>query len=106
MEYSDVLISKPGGLTVTESIVKDLPLVIPFAIPGQEQENTEFLTSEGYAIEVKKIEDINKIIDSLIDNPNNLTKMKSKISKLSNTYSLNSIVKLANDLIKRTNIKE
>ena len=57
MDYCDVIISKPGGLTVTESIVKNIPLLIPFAIPGQENENTEFLTREGYAI---LIEDLNK----------------------------------------------
>ena len=55
MDYSDVIISKPGGLTVTESIVKNIPLIIPFAIPGQEKENTEFLTKEGYALSTNNI---------------------------------------------------
>lgn len=99
MDYCDVIISKPGGLTVTESIVKNIPLVIPFAIPGQENENIDFLISEGYSIHVKNLSEINTTINYLIENPNELYKMKSKLKKLSSTYSLDKIVTIANELI-------
>lgn len=99
MEYSDVIISKPGGLTVTESIAKNLPLIIPFAIPGQEKENTEFLTKEGYAFHVNDMKEINPIIDSLIENPDILEEMKNKLKSLADTYSSSSIVDLVNHLI-------
>ena len=106
MEYSDVIISKPGGLTVTESIVKNLPLIIPFAIPGQEKENTEFLTSEGYAFCVNNIKEINPLINSLIEDPSKLTVMKKRLNSLSNTYSPSSIIDLSNKLIsKKTDTK-
>lgn len=99
MDYCDVIISKPGGLTVTESIVKNIPLVIPFAIPGQENENIDFLVTEGYCIHVKNLKDINKIIDNLIKNPNELYKMRAKLKELSSTYSLTEIVNIADNLI-------
>ena len=66
MDYCDVIISKPGGLTVTESIVKNIPLIIPFAIPGQENENIDFLTTKGYSIHIKDLNKINNIINYLI----------------------------------------
>ena len=50
MDYSDLIISKPGGLTSTEAINKKLPLIIPFVIPGQETENLEVLQSNRCAI--------------------------------------------------------
>lgn len=99
MDYCDVIISKPGGLTVTESIVKNIPLIIPFAIPGQENENIDFLVSEGYCIHVKSIRDINNVVNHLIENPNELFKMKNKLKKLSSTYSLTEIVNIADNLI-------
>lgn len=100
MEYSDVLISKPGGLTVTESIAKDLPLIIPFAIPGQETENTEFLVSSGLALRVSHIKDINPLINKLIENPDELNDLKTKIRALRNTYSIEKTIKVCSDLIK------
>lgn len=99
MDYCDVIISKPGGLTVTESIVKNIPLVIPFAIPGQEIENIDFLTTEGYSIYVKDIEQLNNTINYLIQNPDELAKMKLKLKELSSTYSLTKIVDIADNLI-------
>ena len=99
MDYCDVIISKPGGLTVTESIVKNIPLIIPFAIPGQENENIDFLTTEGYSIHVKDLNKINEIVNYLINNPNELSKMRLNLKLLSSTYSLTKIVDIANNLI-------
>ncbi|MDV4151579.1 glycosyltransferase [Clostridium sp. AL.422] len=99
MEYSDLIISKPGGLTVTEAINKHLPLLIPFAIPGQETQNVEFLTSNGYALYIDNLLEINLIIDNLISNPKELEKMRLNLSKLSSLYSKKNIVKLADKLV-------
>ena len=100
MDYCDVIISKPGGLTVTESIVKNIPLIMPFAIPGQESENIDFLTNEGYAICVKDLTEINATINNLIENPSELLEMKLKLRNLSKTYSLTKIVEVAEKLEK------
>ena len=100
MDYSDILISKPGGLTSTESIVKNIPLIIPFAIPGQETLNTKFLHDNGYAIYIKHLNFLNAEVDKLITSPENLNNMKSRLKTLSSNYSVNKIVDLANKLIK------
>lgn len=99
MEYSDILISKPGGLTVTEAIIKNLPLIIPFVIPGQEMENVDFLASNGYAYYVNHIKSINSVVNQLIENPTDLNKMKKNLKELSSTYSSKAIIDIANNLI-------
>ena len=99
MDYSDILISKPGGLTSTEAIVKNIPLIIPFAIPGQELDNTEFLVSNGYAYALKNYSDINIIVDKLIQDPNYLLEMKSNLKELSSSYDKRKIVDMCNNLI-------
>ena len=102
MDYCDVIISKPGGLTVTESIVKNIPLIIPFAIPGQENENTDFLINQGYSLLVEDLSTINDKINNLIKNPNQLLKMKNKLKCLSNTYSLERIVDISENLVNKS----
>ena len=105
MEYSDVLISKPGGLTVTEAIVKNIPLIIPFVIPGQETENAELLESHGYAYYIKDYKEINDAINKLIYEPETLSKMKENLKTLSNSYSPKSIIDIVNNLLKDKNNK-
>ena len=100
MEYSDLIITKPGGLTISEAINKTLPIIIPFCIPGQEMQNTEFLASNGYAIYIDNLLEINMTVDRLIDNPDLLKKMRSKLSNLASTYSNKKIVDIADNLIK------
>ncbi|WP_143317449.1 glycosyltransferase [Clostridium sp. HBUAS56017] len=99
MEYSDIIISKPGGLTVTEAIIKNLPLIIPFVIPGQEKDNADFLASNGYAYYVHDIKSINSIVDKIIENPELLSEMKKNLKDLSSTYSSKAIIDISNNLI-------
>lgn len=102
MDYCDIIISKPGGLTVTESIVKNIPLIIPFAIPGQEQENIDFLVSKGYSILLDNINNINETINYLIDHKEILLDYRSKLKELSSTYSTTEIVNIGANLISKS----
>ena len=49
MDASDCIITKPGGLTVSEALAKGLPLILMNPIPGQEDRNLEFLLNNGLA---------------------------------------------------------
>ncbi|RKD29529.1 MGDG synthase family glycosyltransferase [Thermohalobacter berrensis] len=101
MELCDVIITKPGGLTISEAIVKNIPIIIPYLIPGQEQENAQFLVKSGVAIKVDKAKEINSIIDCLINNPEKLEKMKLNMKKLSCQYSIEKIIELGEYFILR-----
>lgn len=50
MDASDVIFTKPGGLTSTEALVKNIPVVFTAAIPGCETKNREFFVSKGLAL--------------------------------------------------------
>jgi processive 1,2-diacylglycerol beta-glucosyltransferase len=101
METSDILISKPGGLTTSEAIAKQLPLMIPYMLPGQEEENAEFLVKSGAAIMVDHINAIHEEIDRLIRCPKTLMNMRRNMKRLSRTYSLDGIIKLSESLMER-----
>ncbi|WP_418222863.1 MGDG synthase family glycosyltransferase [Clostridium isatidis] len=99
MDYSDLIISKPGGLTSTEAINKRLPLIIPFVIPGQETENVEVLQANGCAIYLNNLLELNLLVSDLINNPDKLKKIEESMANLSSSYSKDNIVKLADKLI-------
>lgn len=101
MEFSDLLISKPGGLTVTEAFLKNIPLIIPFAIPGQETYNSDFLVQNNYAIRVDSLLELNIKVDELIDNKDKFNYLKNNIKSLADSYSKNKIVELINEKIQR-----
>ncbi len=50
MAAADCIVTKPGGLTTTESMVRRLPLILYGGIPGQEERNAEFLSALGAAM--------------------------------------------------------
>ena len=99
MGEADLLISKPGGLTLTEAIYKDLPMVIPFFIQGQEAENAEILSSLGVAIKLDKPRYIHQLIDRIMDEPILLEKMHFNIRQISENYSMDEIDNLMSKLI-------
>ncbi len=91
----DILVTKPGGLTTTEALIKDVPMVIPYFIPGQEGENLDFLTNCGVAIRTTKKFSIRSVIKVLIDNPERLDRMKENIKLIRKANASENIAKLS-----------
>lgn len=49
MDAADLLVTKPGGMTCTEGMLKGIPMLFDAPIPGQEEENCRFFIERGYA---------------------------------------------------------
>jgi processive 1,2-diacylglycerol beta-glucosyltransferase len=58
MAAADVMVTKPGGLTVSEALSQELPMILFKPIPGQEQENSAYLTRLGAAVEARSKADL------------------------------------------------
>jgi processive 1,2-diacylglycerol beta-glucosyltransferase len=99
MDECDLIITKPGGLTTTEALSKRIPMIIPFAYPGQEIENTDFLVSSGVAIKSDKHDNINTLIRILINNKEYYYNMKEQMESITNDYSIEKIIKLTEELM-------
>ncbi|MGB3366852.1 MAG: glycosyltransferase [Acidaminobacteraceae bacterium] len=100
MDTADLIITKPGGLTVTEAIVKNLPIVVPYFIPGQEKENLDYLTLANIAIAVSDVKMIGKTISFLMDHPHRLEQMRKCISYEASSYSLNHVISTITNILK------
>jgi len=58
MAACDCMITKPGGLSISEALVSGLPLIFFNAIPGQESNNVRVLKEHGIGISGLKIDEI------------------------------------------------
>lgn len=82
MEISDIIITKPGGLTVSEALSKEIPIIIINPIPGQESKNTEFLLRQGAAIKAVNEDEAAILLDNLCKAPVKLDAMKQASSRI------------------------
>lgn len=82
MSAADLLITKPGGLTSSEALAAELPMVIMRPLPGQEIRNTQYLVKEKTAILAKKKKDLARAVDSLFANPKDMAKLRAHAKAL------------------------
>lgn len=94
MHIADLVITKPGGLTTTESLVSSLPIIFINPIPGQEEENAELLENEGAAIWIRKNSNPKEIIDSVLLNEKRMNYMKENSIRLARRDSTANICKI------------
>lgn len=81
MSVADVIITKAGGLTVSEALTKRVPMVIFRPIPGQEEENAIYLKGIGACRVAKNEEELEKIVFSLLRHPKVLERMRRAAAK-------------------------
>lgn len=95
----DVLISKPGGLTTTEALLNDVPMIVPYFIPGQEEENLDFLTNCGAALRTTKKYSLPVLLKVLIDEPSRLDNLRKNIKSIRKFDSAVNISNLVVDIL-------
>lgn len=94
MSISDLVVSKPGGLTTSESLASNLPMIIINPIPGQEEENAEFLEEKGIGIWLRKNDSAYEIFKDLFSSPEKLEEMKKNTEILAKKHSTENICKI------------
>lgn len=94
MSISDLVVTKPGGLTTTESLASGLPIIVINPIPGQEEENAEFLEKHGVAIWLKDNDDIEQKLSELFSDNEKMKEMKIKARLLAKKNSTRDICRI------------
>lgn len=94
MSISDLVVTKPGGLTTTESLASGLPIVVINPIPGQEEENASYLEKNKVAIWLKKDDNVEAILKDLFSNPEKMQEMKIRARLLAKKNSTKDICKI------------
>jgi processive 1,2-diacylglycerol beta-glucosyltransferase len=67
MAVSDLVLTKPGGLTSSEALAMGKPMFVLNPIPGQEAANSDFLLEHGAAAKANRVEDLPFRLEKLIN---------------------------------------
>ncbi len=96
MKISDLVISKPGGATVTECLEMNVPMLLVPGVGGQEKYNAKFMARKRYGIKVRGVWKFKRII-SMLDNNSSITeRMHERMLKLDRNESVRKINNLIN----------
>jgi len=69
LSISDLVITKPGGLTVSECLAKRRPMVLYAPIPGQEERNSDFALRHHVAVRANVPSDLPLLVEQILSNP-------------------------------------
>lgn len=82
MAVADLVVTKPGGLTTSETLARGAAMVVVNPIPGQESRNSDYLLENGAAIKVNNLPLLSHKVSSLVRNPARLQQIKSNARAL------------------------
>lgn len=69
MAAADLYLTKPGGLTTSEAIAKELPMMLIDAVPGLETRNFNFLIANGVADGTKSWRELTMLVQKGLTDP-------------------------------------
>jgi len=78
MDFADIIVTKGGGITLSEALAKGMAIVVVNAIPGQEERNVEYLLRREAIIEAQDTHSVPDEILRLLENPKKLYHLKEK----------------------------
>jgi processive 1,2-diacylglycerol beta-glucosyltransferase len=99
MAVADLVVSKPGGLTTSETLARGAPMVIVNPIPGQEARNSDFLLESGAAIKVNNIGTMAYKIDALLADGARLAQLKARVARIARPRAAFDVVEKCLSLI-------
>lgn len=76
MAISDLMVSKAGGVTTSEALAAELPMIAVSPVPGQEEENLSYLTDLGAVVGAATPAELRRVLLDLLDHPDRLERMR------------------------------
>lgn len=92
MACSDLAITKPGGLTVSECLAMGLPMILCQPIPGQEERNADYLLEHGVALKANDAATLEYRLIELLGHPERLAAMRSRATGLGRANAARDVV--------------
>ena len=87
MACSDIVITKPGGLTTSECLAMGLPMIVNSAVPGQEEHNANYLLEQGAALKALDLATLHYRVRHLLSSPDTVKEMSIKARALGRPYA-------------------
>ncbi len=101
MAVSDLLITKPGGLTAAEALAAGLPMILTHPIPGPEERHVNYLRHNGVAVQAKTLDDIPRLVSRLLSTPGELNEIRHRAREWSRPDAAHAIAQVAVALLEK-----
>jgi processive 1,2-diacylglycerol beta-glucosyltransferase len=99
MAVADLVISKPGGLTTSETLARGAVMVIVNPIPGQESRNSDYLLENGAAIKVNNTAVLAPKITALLTDRARLDALRANVRRIARPQAAFDVVENSLELI-------
>jgi processive 1,2-diacylglycerol beta-glucosyltransferase len=93
LDAADFVVTKPGGLSLSEILAKGKPMMLVAPIPGQEQRNCEYLLERGAATRLYDFADAAYYVDRLLGDEARLSAMSLAAQKIARPHAALDIVR-------------
>ena len=101
MRAADLLVSKPGGMTSSEALAAQLPLIMLRPLPGQEERNTRYLEDRGVGIRVESSKELAQALNRLLGAPLMLDRMRKAAGELAKPHAAAAVASIIDSLASR-----
>jgi len=87
IDRADLVVTKAGGLTVSECLARGRAMVLPFAAPGQERGNLFHALDADAAVRPSALADLAGTIETLVAAPGRLRRMAARARQVAHPDS-------------------
>lgn len=94
MGGSDLLVTKPGGLTIAEALTMRLPMVLYTPIQGQEKRNGQVMYNLGVAVTAETEEEVVRYVSRLVTDEGWRRRMAEQAEKVRRPHAADDIADL------------
>lgn len=95
------MVTKPGGITLSEAAAVGVPVILFKPVPGQEKENALFFEENEAAVVVNRSEEVYETVSSLLKDDKKLKRMKRNIKRL---HHPNSSLTIMEDILREASL--
>jgi processive 1,2-diacylglycerol beta-glucosyltransferase len=97
MAVADLVVSKPGGLTTSETLARGAAMVVVNPIPGQESRNSDYLLENGAAVKINNLATLPYKLTQLLRDPQRLAGLKANARGLGKPQAAFTVARMALD---------
>ena len=101
LNVADVVVSKPGGLTTSETLARGAVMAVVNPIPGQESRNSDFLLENGAAIKINSTATLPFKLNQLLADQPRLARLKENARRLAKPRAAFDVAQFALDWLAR-----
>lgn len=102
MAAADLLITKPGGVTVAETLASGVPLLLTEPIPGPEERHVQYLVGRGAAVYARALDQVPVLASGLLTSPSRRARMVKQQREMARPDAAHAIAQVSRALMEKT----